>query len=171
MAILAAITAAAAVAGAATSVFGTIKQAEAQKTASRASQQAEALRKQQMELDSRRRMNQLMRASATARARSIAAASARGATFSSAAEGGLGSIQSQTGFNVLSEAENLDIGRDIFDANATFSQAKASAANYDAIGDFGKTLFQNSQTIGQIGTTLFTGSRGPIGSWETTVSR
>lgn len=162
------ITAIAAGVGAVTSVAGAIGQASAQKNMSKASKEAEALRKQQMELDTKRRMNALMRQAAIARAQSIAAASARGATFSSAAQGGLGSIQSQAGANVLAESENIAIGRSLFDANASFSEAKGEAAMFGQVSDFGKSLFQNSQMIGQIGATALA-PKGPIGEWETTV--
>jgi hypothetical protein len=151
------ITAITAVAGIATTAYGTIQQSQAQAAASKASKEAEALRKRQMELDSKRRMNQLMRQAARARAESIAAATARGATFSSAAAGGLGSIQSQAGANVLAESENIEIGRGLFDANSQMAEAKADANIAGAFADFGKTLFNNSQTIGQIGNTMLTG--------------
>jgi hypothetical protein len=162
------ITAVAAVAGAATAAVGTLGTMSAQQDASKASKEAEALRKQQKELYTKRRMNALMRQAAQARAQSIAAATSRGATFSSVAQGGVASIQSQAGANILAESENIGIGRSLFDINAQYSEAKAEANMYGQVSDFGKSLFSNSQAIGQIGSTVVGGQSGAIGNWETT---
>lgn len=140
-----------AIAGA--SAYGTY---QAGKDVSKASKEAEALRRQQMELDSRRRMTELIRTAAIARSRSTAAAASRGAINSSAFEGGSGSILSQAGANVQAQGENLALGRQMFDVNAALSNARASATNWASGLDLGKTLFQNQQAIGSIGSTLFT---------------
>lgn len=148
-----------AVAGLAISAAGAVGQANAKKDASKASREAEDIRRREMELENRRRMTQLIRTAATARAQSIASASARGATFSSLAEGGLGSIQSQAGANVNAQAENVSLGREMFAANSSLAEAQGEAALYGSVQDFGKTLFTNSEKLGNIGTTLFTGTK------------
>lgn len=148
-----------AVGGIAIAGAGAIGQNKARKEASQASKQAEELRRKEMELENRRRMTQLIRSAAIARARSIASASAAGATFSSLAEGGLGSIQSQAGANVEAQATNVSLGRQMFEANANLAEAQGEAAVWSSVTDFGKTLFANSEPISNIGKTLFTGSK------------
>ena len=164
------IAATAAIGGAAISGVSAFGQAKAQKQASAASREAERLRQQQMELDNRRRVTQLIRQAATAQANAESGAVARGINVSdSSAVGGQGSILSQAGANVQAQAENLGIGRNIFAANAQYSEAKATAQTWASVGDFGKTLFASSQQIGQIGDTLFNSKDGNgIGPWDTT---
>lgn len=154
----------AAVAGAATAGYGAVQQQQAQSDASRASREAERIRRQQLELDNRRRMSQIIRETQANRARSIASATARGAQDSSALEGGLSSILSQGGANFLAQGENVALGRQMFDANADFSEARGRAQTAGAIGDFGRSLFANSEAIGRVGSNML----GPrIGTWET----
>lgn len=164
----AAIAATAAVAGTAIAGVSAYEQSQSQKQASAASRQAEALRQQQMELDNRRRMTQLIRTAAAARAQAVSGSVARGlSTTDSSVMGGESSIQSQAGANILAQAQNINIGRGLFAANAAYSEAKSDAQTWNAAGDFGKTLFQNSQQIGQIGETLF--APKTVGNWSTTV--
>ncbi len=152
------ISATAATVGTLISAAGTVGSLYATNEMAAASKEAEALRKKQMELDNRRRINQLVRESQANRARAISAATVRGALESSALEGGLGSISSQASQNINAQMENYNIGSQLFDVNARYSEAKGMASNFSAAQDFGKTLFNNSEKIGTIGETLFKGT-------------
>lgn len=183
------ITAGLAIGGAASSFLGSSKQRAAQArynqesdqasiAAAAASKEAEDLRRRQAELDNRRRVTQLVRDIQGNRARAVSAAAGMGVLNTSALEGGLGSIASQGGANILAQAQNFDVGMGIFDANAKYAEAGADlnaakarfgASSSDAQGyqDFGKTLFSIAQPAGRIGGTLFGGSA--VGDWTTNV--
>lgn len=137
------------------SAAGTAGSLYANAQGSEASKRAEALRKQQLELDNRRRVMSLLREAQANRSRAITSATANGLIQSSALEGGLGSIGTQNASNVNAQFENYSIGSQIFDANAQYSEARAMSTNFGAVTDFGKSLFTNSERIGRIGETLF----------------
>lgn len=156
------ISATAAVAGAAVTGYSAIQNSKQASQAANISQQQEALRKRQLELDNRRRTVQLIREAQANRARAVSGATNRGIQTSSALEGGLGSIASQSGSNLLAQNQNYQIGTQLFDLNAQLSGVRGQSAINGAIGDFGKTLFANSQAIGRIGQTLFDSNATPF---------
>lgn len=155
---------AAVVAGAGASMFGAMgssRAAKAQNAAQQAQieaeQRAEALRRQQMELESRRRLRETVRNQQRARAQALAASTNQGASQGSGLQGGYGQIAGDAGNQLLATGQNLEIGRGIFDANAANSAARmqyASAstdmATYKGISSLGGTLMSLSGTMGNI---------------------
>lgn len=143
-----------AVAGIATAAAAGVQQSRAQRQASDASQRGEDIRAQQLELENTRRQRALLRQAQAASAQSLATATARGVAQSDIAPGAIGQIESQLGQNLLAQSENTALSRGIFDANRDIAEAKADAAEAGAIGDFGKTLFANSDKLGAIGSNI-----------------
>ena len=119
------------------------EQSEAQKAEIAAQQRAEEARKRQMELDAARRSKEVVRQQQRARSAAVTNATAQGAQFGSGLPGGYGQIGGQTGFNLLGIGQNLQIGRDIFAANADVSAARMRMA--DAGGDMERRAVEDER--------------------------
>lgn len=154
-AVTAIIATTAAVVGAGTAIKGSIDSSNAQKKASRASAQQEAVRKDQLALDSARQRRQVARTAAVSRANALAAGVASGGQESSRVEGVQASLASQEGeqTSVISQAE--DLGFSIFNLNQQISEARGDAATAGAIQNAGLLTLQNAQTIGNVGSTVY----------------
>lgn len=141
-------------AGIGVSLYGNSKQADASKKQYAAERQAEALRQQQMQLESIRRERDVVRQAQAARAQSLSQAVNDGAsaTGSSILPGLQGQIAGQESRSITATEENLAIGNATFAANADASRAKGEKADAAAWTDFGKTLFQNSDKVSNIAT-------------------
>lgn len=120
----------------------------------------EAERKKQMELDATRRRRELVRQMIAQQAQASAVMTAQGATGpgSSAVGGVYGSVMNQGQRQILGVNQNLEIGRNIFDANENIYQAQrrsASAGSDVAFGNmlssFGGALVKNASVIGKVG--------------------
>lgn len=156
---MAAITAA--VIGAGAAIYGTVKQnkaakqqAAAQQQQIQAEQQAEALRRQQMELEARRRQREIIRNQQKARAMALATSTNQGAALGSGLQGGYGQIAGDAGTQQLNTAQNLMIGRGIFDANVGVSNAKMAYASASSDMATGRTISSLGGTIMSLGPTL-----------------
>lgn len=154
-----------AIVGAGISYFGSQRKRQAQHEMSVASQQAEALRREQMNLEFQRKTRELARDAAAKRANAISVAT--GQTGSSAGEssalaGAEGQIGQERGVKqgYLNTANR--IGNEIFDANAAYARAQERAANASGLASIGSALLGNAGQIGNIGSTLF-GSGGGSG--------
>jgi len=163
------LTAIAAVTGAVTQGIGAVKQANAAKAVSAASRRAEDARKRQMLLEAQRKQRDIFRQGLQARAKARAnIQNATGNLEGTAYQGALGQVAGEEGRQSVALAENVAIGREIFDANAAQASAQSSAAFGSAVSSFGQMLFQNSEKIGRIGSTIATGAPGGDGygsSW------
>lgn len=163
-AITTAILATAAVAGVGMSAYGTIQSSKAAKANAAAQQQmiqqeqqAEALRRQAMELDARRRQLEVVRQQQRARSMGLAAANAQGAMFGSGLQGGYGQIAGQSGVNMLGIQQNLGLGQQMFDVNAQISQSKIAMAQAQSqasqaagLTSLGGSIISALPTIGNI---------------------
>jgi hypothetical protein len=167
-AITAIIATTAAVVGAGTAIKGSIDSSNAQKKASKASAAQEAVRKDQLALDSARQRRQVSRTAAVQRANALAAGVAAGAQESSRIEGIQSSLTSQEGeqTGVISQAEEL--GFSIFNLNQQLSDARGDASTAGAIQNLGVLGLQNAQTIGNVGSTVYNNlpSTSSIGSTD-----
>jgi hypothetical protein len=141
---------------------------QAQKKASKASAAQEAVRKDQLALDSARQRRQVSRTAAVQRANALAAGVAAGAQESSRIEGIQSSLTSQEGeqTGVISQAEEL--GFSIFNLNQQLSDARGDASTAGAIQNLGVLGLQNAQTIGNVGSTVYNNlpSTSSIGSTD-----
>lgn len=109
-----------AAAGTATTVVAGQQQGAAQR-------RAEEQRKKAMELDAQRKMMETVRMQQRARAMALATTTAQGASFGSGLGGAFGQVAGQTGVNQLGISQNLELGRNIFDANMDASRASSIA--------------------------------------------
>ena len=57
--------------------------------------------------------------------------------------------------NSVALAQNIQIGENLFQANADAAQARADLNTSSATIDLGKSLFSNAKQIGSIGQTLY----------------
>lgn len=169
-------------AGLGLSIYGSTKAAKAQKAYINAQSDANAnieqARRRQMELDAHRRAKEIIRQGQRARALSLANATNQGAEFGSGIMGGIGQISGQMGTNLTGVSQNLALGRDIFDANATITQASATYASkagrasyFHSLGSglmaFGGLLSQNSKNIDAL-RTYYGNVNNPHGTTEAT---
>jgi len=120
--------------GAAAAVGGTIMSYRAQKKSSK-------LQEQQQNLATRQSRRQAIRQAQIARAQTIASASAQGATGSSAALGGVGSLNSQVG-------SQLGFSNQMSGLSAGINQANQSANTWGGVAQLGGTLFNYGQSQG-----------------------
>lgn len=150
--IVLAVQAIAAVAAVGGTAYSVVKGEEA----SAASKKAEALRKQQMQLEEMQKRRKTIRDFQLKRATSLSNISGQTGTLDNSATGGsLSALSSGVGSALGELSQAGAIGEGMFDANAAYSEATASAQTGAAIGSFGKDLFQSAPAIGRIGSTLF----------------
>ena len=151
-----AITAATAVAGTGFSLFGSIQNSKAAKEQAQASQRAEAARQEQSRLEAIRRERDILRTAQVQRAQALQTAINSGQTSPTQTSlfGGIeGAVAGQTSQGTTATEENLALSNQVFAANQDIARAQTAKADAAAFTDFGKTLFQNSQTIGKVGET------------------
>lgn len=178
---MAAVTAAIAAVGVGLSAYGAYNQYQGSKDVSaaqqqqiRLEQQAEAQRRQAMEIKARRDRLEAIRVGQRARALGLATATSQGATGagSSGIQGAFGQISGQTGTNLLGITQPLEIGQNIFDINSQISQAKIAQAQAGTQVSFGQglsslggQLVSNIGPLGSLGTYAggFGSSVGPAG--------
>jgi len=178
---MAAVTAAIAAVGVGLSAYGAYNQyqgskdiSEAQQQQIRLEQQAEAQRRQAMEIKARRDRLEAIRVGQRARALGLASATSQGASGegSSGLQGAFGQISGQTGTNLLGITQPLEIGRNIFDINSQISQAKIAQAQAGTQVSFGQglsslggQLISNIGPLGSLGSYVggFGSSVGPAG--------
>lgn len=132
-----------AAAGTATTVVSAHNQANASK-------EAEAQRKKAMELDARRRSMEILRNQQRARALALTNATGQGAAEGSGLQGGYGQIAGATNDNLLGISQNLQIGRNIFDANMRATEAGAWMATGQGLSSLGSSLMQASGNLNNV---------------------
>lgn len=123
------------------------EQSEAQKASIAAEQRAEELRRRQMMLEARRRSTEILRNQQRARATALATATAQNAGQGSGVQGGFGQISGQAGTQYTATAENLAIGRGLFDANMDVSSARMAYAGAGTEMAFGRGLSSLGSTL------------------------
>lgn len=153
------------------------------KLAAEASVRAEALRAQQMELEGMRRRRDIVRQAQGARALGLARATAQGAEGSSV-QAGQQQVNSQQRQDVLSNLQNIMLGRGMFEENKNIYNAQSKGAQIQAQSNqymsnaqsymnsasqaqqytgFGINLMNSAQTINNVGTTVLGGAYNLFG--------
>jgi len=89
----------------------------------------EATKRQAMEVDARRQQLEIIRNQQRGRALGLTTATAQGAGKGSGLQGGYGQISGQTGVNLLGVQQNLEAGRNIFNANANITDFNSQMAD------------------------------------------
>lgn len=165
------IAAGAAIAGIGLQAYGTSKATSAAKESAQLQQQeiaqeqqVEAQRQQQMDLDARRRNMEILRNATRARSSAVAASTASGAQFGSGLPGAYGQTQGQSDNQLLANAQNLQIGQNIFGINSQISQTRIGMAGaqsnmYAAQGlaSLGGSIVNSIGQISRIGPTVSSG--------------
>lgn len=163
-AITSAVIAGAALVGAGMNAYGNVQQTKAAKSQyaaqmqqQQAEQAAEALRRQQMELEGRRRQREIIRNQQRANATALAVATNQGAQSGSGLQGGYGQISGDSGNQQLATMQNLEIGRGLYDVSSQISAARmaytsASSAMATAKGwsSLGSSLVTSASALGNI---------------------
>lgn len=160
MAVFTGITLATAIAGASLAVgtYSAVSSAQASKKASKASKQAEGVRREQLALDSARQRRQVSRQAAVARANAISAGVATGSGTiegQSRTEGITSSLASQEAEQVGVIGQSEKLGFSIFNLNQQIADAKGDAATAGAIQSVSTSALQNSQTIANVGSSVY----------------
>lgn len=164
MAAVSSIMTAIGVGGLVTGAVGTGVQMVGQRKASKASERAENLREQQMQLDYQRRQRETIRRQMVANAMAVARGTSQGVNLeSSAIPGAIAEQAGTAGRDMLYNTQSADIGVGLFNANADIAAGQSLAATGQGIGKLGSSLVSNSQMIGQIGNSLFDST----GGWQT----
>lgn len=161
------IMAGAAVAGAATSIAGSMKSSSAAGQQAGYSmdiaaqeQKQDQLRAQAMEISASRQQTEILRNNQRARALALSNATNQGASYGSTSglKGGMGQIEGQTNFNLTGLADNLTMGRQMFGLNANISQdrigiAKAGGqlAQGQGLSSMGSSLMGAAGAAGRLG--------------------
>lgn len=136
--------------------------------ASQASAKQERLRKKQMNIDASNRRRTAIRqqilANSIANTRSVAQGVGEG---SSVLFGAVGQAAGEAGRQISYTNMSEDIGEGIFSAAASQAGFQGAASMFNATGNFGNALFQNSQRLYDIGQTLLNGQTNPVAtdSW------
>lgn len=130
---------------------GTAAQMEGNKQAAEASRRAEALRKQQMDLESARQRRQVVRNALRARSLALTASVNQGASSGSGIQGGLSQVQNQTASNIQGINQGQQIGAGIFDANMDVSRGQELASFGSGLSSLGGALFSSAPSIGRLG--------------------
>jgi hypothetical protein len=124
--------------------------------ASQASNRAEQLRKQQMQLEADRKRRETIRQAIVAQSLATARQTAQGVSQGSSVIGGaFGQIAGVEGRDINFTTQSEQIGSGIFAANADQTSASSYASLFQQTGNLSTALFTNAEKIGRIGTNLF----------------
>lgn len=122
-------------------------QVEAQKGADR----AEKLREAQANIEETRARRNIVRQSIAARSEALTNATSQGAAQGSGLAGGFGQIQGETGGAATANAQNGQIGGQMFAANRQISRGQTLAATGSGVSSLGGALVKNQNEIGRLG--------------------
>jgi hypothetical protein len=105
---------------------------DAQKKIAALEMQADAQRRQAMEISARRNMLQTVRNAQQAQAQALANATSQGAQFGSGVAGGKGTVAGEAGQQMLGVSQNLQIGENMFDINNQINIQKMNEADAES---------------------------------------
>lgn len=149
-------------AGVGTQMYAMSQQAKVQKEMSLKQQEAEAIRQQQMNLESMRRKREVIRNAQTSSAMAVAAASNQGGAESSGLTGALATISGRSGGSLLATSQNEELGTKMFGINSQMAALQGERAGYESMSGMGSgmsslggMLVKNQNEIHSIGTKFF----------------
>lgn len=144
-----------------TQVYSMSQQAKVQKEMASKQREAEAVRQQQMNLESMRRKREMIRQANAASSMAVASATNQGGGESSGLAGALSTVSGRAGVGVLAGNQNQELGGKMFDINSQMATLQGERAGYEGmagmasgIGSLGGAMIKNSETIGKVGTYL-----------------
>jgi hypothetical protein len=155
--------AAGAAAGIGLSIFGGLKSYDAAKQQYGVTQQiqglemqAEAQRKQMMELNAKRMMTQNVRNTQRARSMALSTATGQGSQYGSATAGAYGQISGQSGVNLLGVSQQLGAGENLFGINKDimglrqqYTQLGSQSYTGQMMSNLGSTIGRTAPLIGR----------------------
>ena len=94
--------------------------------------QADAQRRQAMEISARRNMLQTVRNAQQAQAQALSNATSQGAQFGSGIAGGKGTVAGEAGSQILGVSQNLQTGENLFDINNQINQQKMAESDAES---------------------------------------
>lgn len=130
--------------GAGVQYHGTVQTAEASK-------RAEAIRLQQLNLESERQRRQALREAGVARGLALSNATNQGAQQSSGLEGGIAQVTGQANSNIRTVNQSQDLGQQMFQAHEQMAQGQETSAFGSAISGVSNTFLQNMPSITRVG--------------------
>lgn len=141
-----------AIAGTATSIFGSTQANKANKAVTAAQMRAEQIREQAMTVDADRRRREIIRQGMILRAQALATGVAQGAQHSSSLQGAFGQIAGQTSFGIEGVDLQEGFGHELFAANRQLLAARQSQANAQSIQQIGGSISSlGGAVIGSMG--------------------
>lgn len=139
------------------SIFGMNSDNEERQKQAQLEMQIQAQKRQAMELTARRDQLQNIRNTQIQRSMALNSATNQGAQFGTGLAGGYGQISGQSVTNAVGIAQNLEIGRNLFDLNEDISYSKMRQADaqtqtsmYAGISSFGNSLMGVSGRLGNL---------------------
>lgn len=133
------------------SIVGTVLGVAGQAKQAKASKKAEELRQRQMELEANRRRREAIRQTLVAQAiQQSNAQKALGSGTSSSAMGGQSTGLAVGARNVQGIDQGSQIGQQMFDANAAYSQGRGLSTLGKGVSNFGATLGGSMETFGRL---------------------
>lgn len=133
--------------GLAIAAIGTGVAVKGQMDVAEATQDAEKLRKKQMNLDAMRRRREIARQAILARSQALSNATAQGAGEGSGLQGGYGQISGEAGRATLETNQSQTIGSGIFDANARAAKGEGITAIGGGLRSLGGDIAGSSGRI------------------------
>lgn len=146
--------------GVAASIGGTVMGVVGQQQAAEAAKKAEAMRANQMKLESARQRREIARRATVARATALSNATNQGAAQGSGLQGGFGQIAGQAGNATLAVNQNERISESIFKFNRQQYDGNSMAAFGSGLASLGSTLFNNQDMFGRVGSYMFNQPQG-----------
>lgn len=137
------------------SAAGTVAGFVGQQQATEAAKKAEAMRANQMGLESARQRREIARRATVARATALSNATNQGAGQGSGLQGGFGQIAGQAGNATLAVNQNQELGQAIFGFNRQQYNGNSLASFGQGLQGLGGSLTQNQELFGRVGSYLF----------------
>jgi len=146
-------------AGVGTQMYAMSQQAKVQKEMAEKQKEAEALRQQQMNLESMRRKREMIRSAQASSAMAVASATNQGGGESSGLAGALSTVSGRSGNSLLATSQNEELGNKMFGINSQMATLQGERAGYEGMAGMGSGLsslggmmVKNQQEIHKIGT-------------------
>lgn len=156
---MAAFTALAMALGTGVQLYGSMMQANAQKTMAenerKAAQWQQNVKQQQMQLDVQRRQRQAIRSTLVSRAMALSSGANQGAEYGSGVAGGLSQAMGEGSGQIQTASASQYLGQQLGKANMAMVDARTKGmediASAQAISSFGGALVSVAPTIGRLG--------------------
>jgi len=149
-------------AGVGTQMYAMSQQKEVSKEMAERQKQAEAVRQQQMNLESMRKKREIIRNANVASSMAVSQATNQGGGESSGLAGALASVSGRSGGSALAVEQNTQLGNQMFEINKQSAGLQADRAGWDSVSGIGSgisslggSMVRHQQQLGSFGTWLY----------------